>query len=66
MRERDDLAQYLADNYGRCRLAAGCRCLRTGWIGRACPHWMPTTARDLDELRTEMRRLYADAAAVPQ
>lgn len=61
MLARNDLPDYIADNYGECALA-GCYCLRKGWIGRACPHWKPVKARDWDELLVEMRRIYAPRA----
>lgn len=65
MLARNDLALSLADNYGRCKRGTDCYhgkdergnfngCLRTGWRGTLCPHWVPTEARDLDELRAEM------------
>ncbi len=55
-----DLAGYIADNYGRCRVEP-CRCLRPGstWLGRACPNWKPVKARTWDELRDEQRRFAA-------
>ena len=56
------LGDYLADNYGQCRLTP-CRCLRAahGWIGRACVHWVPTTARTWDELKALQRAVYEAA-----
>lgn len=58
----DILGDYLADNYGQCRLTP-CRCLRAahGWIGRACVHWVPTTARTWDELKALQRAVYEAA-----
>lgn len=51
----NDLAAYLLDNYGTCKLGAACNrppgCLKLGWIGRACPHWQPLGARTYEELR---------------
>jgi len=63
MLARNDLAEYLADNYGTCDRGSDCYhgrdargrfngCLRVGWRGRACPHWHPTTATNWDELRS--------------
>ncbi len=48
---KDELADYLADHYGRCHLLKNCRCLREGWRGRMCSHWQPTTARNWLELK---------------
>lgn len=58
---RDDLAQYIADHYGSCRLGTDCYwgkdaagnwngCSRIGWKGTACQYWIPTTATNWDEL----------------
>jgi hypothetical protein len=57
----NDLADYLLDNYGRCR-ATECACRKPGtmWLGRACAHWQPAGARTLGELRA----MQADPAAV--
>lgn len=57
MLARDELTDYLLDNYGTCSRDRGeagndCYwgkgakgewngCLRTGWKGRACRHWQP-------------------------
>lgn len=46
-----ELADYIADNYGECARGSsdcyhGGGCLKTGWLGRACPHWRPVTDRD--------------------
>lgn len=54
-----DTADYIADNYGQCLRGPACGrdgCLRTGWLGRACPHWQPVKAKDWDELRAEADR----------
>jgi hypothetical protein len=70
MLARNDLAEYIADHYGRCRLAPsttlredlraqGCRCLDAKiWAGRACPNWEPVSARNWDELGEVLRRVY--------
>lgn len=55
MLARDDLAEYIADNYGTCR-AVKCRCLKHGWRGRDCPQWDPVAARNWDELKREQIR----------
>lgn len=63
MLTRNDLAAYIADNYGTCDRAADCYwgtdllghyngCLRVGWSGVECPHWHPVEATTWDELRT--------------
>ncbi len=49
----DDLASYIADNYGECaavRAGMPCACLKNGWRGRFCVYWEPTSARTWDEL----------------
>lgn len=62
MLARNDLADYLLDNYGTCDRGSDCYwgkdlagrddgCLKTGWRGRACPHWQTVGATNLDELR---------------
>jgi hypothetical protein len=60
---RDDLADYIADNYGTCDLGALYVCLKSGnpWVGRGCRHWNPADARDWDEMRALARRLYGCA-----
>ncbi len=56
----EQLRKHLDDNYGYCELdSPNCNCLRSGWIGKACPHWVPTGASTWDELRqfnAEQRR----------
>lgn len=63
---KNDVADYLLDNYGTCSRGADCYwghdtmgrydgCLKTGWIGRACPHWKPIGATTLEELATIQR-----------
>ncbi len=63
MLARNDLSDYLLDNYGECDRGANCYwgrdalgrfngCLKTGWRGRACNHWHPLGAQTLDELKT--------------
>lgn len=51
----DDLADYIADNYGACDRGPSCRCLKPSspWLGRACAHWQPVQAKTWDELRAE-------------
>lgn len=55
----DGLAAYIADNYGICRRDTDCYhgpgCRKTGWIGRACPHWQPVKAKTWEELAIEQR-----------
>lgn len=55
--DEKQLKGYLDRNYGVCKLE---RCLckdphtpRFGgeWVGTACPDWVPTGARDWEELR---------------
>ena len=55
-----DLANYLADNYGRCELKR-CTCLRYGWMGRQCRHWTPLGVKDWDELNKEATHGYEDS-----
>lgn len=57
MLARDDLAEYIAMNYGVCNRII-CRCLKDGWLGYGCPHWEPAKARNWDELRAEQEYLY--------
>src|SRR5258708_15486211 len=57
---RDELAQYIAEHSGRCRLA-GCRCLEDKWRGCACPNWEPASAVNWEELRELTRREYGDS-----
>lgn len=69
MLARNDLAAYIADNYGTCDRGADCYhgkdeqgryngCLRVGWRGCACPHWHPVGATSLDELKKIMLEKY--------
>jgi len=62
MLARNEVAEYLLDNYGSCDRGADCYwgkdrqgrrngCLYTGWLGRACNHWHPLGATTLDELK---------------
>jgi hypothetical protein len=53
---REDMANYLLDNYGACELGSaqcyhgpGPQCLKRGWRGRACENWKPLGARTLEE-----------------
>lgn len=63
MLARNDLADYLLDNYGICERGPDCYwgkdsggryngCLKTGWRGQQCDHWKPLGATNLDELRS--------------
>lgn len=63
MLARNDLADYLLDNYGTCARETDCYwgkdergewngCHRTGWRGRQCKHWKPLGATSLEELAT--------------
>jgi hypothetical protein len=50
------LADYLADNYGRCRVTP-CLCRERGrWLGRRCPEWVPCGARNWAEMRIEIEK----------
>lgn len=54
-----DEADYFLDNYGTCEREHLCGrdgCLRTGWLGRSCPHWKSLGVRSLDELRDFVKR----------
>jgi hypothetical protein len=55
------LADYLADNYGRCR-AQRCICRERQWLGRACPDWIPSGATNWIELRELQRRDYVQSS----
>ena len=55
---REDMAEYLLDNYGECALGSarcyhgpGPQCLKLGWRGRACENWKPLGARTLKDFR---------------
>lgn len=61
MLARNDLVEYLADNYGTCDRDADCYhgrdanghfngCLFLGWKGRGCPHWHPLGITTFEEL----------------
>lgn len=63
MLARNELADYIADNYGSCERGADCYwgrdgagrfngCLRVGWRGRDCENWRPVEARTWDELKS--------------
>lgn len=65
MLARNDLSDYLLDNYGHCDRAEDCYhgrdaagrfngCLRIGWQGRACKHWHPLGAQTFEELRAKL------------
>ena len=58
---KSDLADYLLDNYGVCSRGADCYhgkdargkfngCLRVGWRGRSCLHWIPVDAISYEDL----------------
>lgn len=58
--------EYVADNYGTCDRGTDCYhgkdsrgqpdgCHRTGWKGRACPHWHPVTWEELQERARDAR-----------
>jgi hypothetical protein len=49
-------ADYFLDNYGTCRLEAGCGCLHEEWLGRKCHYWEPLGVRSLRELNAITRR----------
>jgi hypothetical protein len=62
MLARNELADYIADNYGACDRGTDCYwgkdtrggrngCLYTGWKGRECRHWHPVAAQTWDELK---------------
>lgn len=63
MESDNELAEYLADNYGVCRRGSDCYhgtdergqpngCLKTGWLGRKCLYWEPLEAVDWIDLST--------------
>lgn len=67
MLARNDLSDYLLDNYGTCARGADCYhgtdhrgrpdgCAKVGWKGRACTHWHPLGAQTLDELKSAKRQ----------
>ncbi len=53
-----DTPEYIAANYGHCRLDEGdvaspnCECIKPGrpWRGTACENWVPTGATTLAEI----------------
>jgi hypothetical protein len=53
-----DLKDYLTENFGSCKLQNNCTCLRQGWMGTNCPHWVPVQASNYEELGKIMRSLY--------
>ena len=66
MLARNEMADYLLDNYGSCDRGADCYwgkdargewngCLKTGWRGRQCAYWKPHGATSLEELFTPER-----------
>lgn len=58
----EETASYLANNYGYCALTP-CHCLvrGAGWLGTACLHWVPTTAKTWAELKSLQRAMYGAA-----
>jgi hypothetical protein len=57
-----DLSDYLADNYGRCRLAGSgiaCVCIKGGWRSQGCKHWISSNASNWSDLR-ELQRLFVE------
>lgn len=59
----DDLAAYIADNYGQCDLGGlcyrkGCLNPKNEWLGRGCQHWHPVKARNWEELKLELCSIY--------
>jgi hypothetical protein len=57
-----EMADYLADYYGTCERGSsfcyfsGCNGPSRPWLGRGCPNWRPSGARDLAELSTIQER----------
>lgn len=62
----DDLAEYIANNYGVCDRGDdcfhgkdekghhnGCLYFTNPWLGRGCPHWKPVKAKNWEELAKE-------------
>lgn len=63
MLARNEIADYLLDNYGSCDRGADCYwgrdaqgrpngCLAMGWRGRSCKHWQPLGVTSLEEMFT--------------
>lgn len=74
MLARNDVAEYLLDNYGACDRGADCYwgkdtrgafngCLKTGWRGRACRHWQPSGITSLEEMRERLESYYVTREA---
>lgn len=56
-----DLAAYLLDNYGTCKLGPDCYfkgCLGSGWLGQGCAHWVPMGCTTWEELKEAQRGIY--------
>lgn len=62
---RNDLSDYLLDNYGQCDRGTDCYwgrnaagqfngCLKVGWQGRGCKHWQPLGAQTIEELYSKI------------
>lgn len=62
MLARDDLTDYILDNYGTCmRGSSECYhakdgCLGGIWRGRACPHWRPIEGEAFSKLYLVMKQ----------
>jgi len=48
-----DLREYIAENYGTCKLGNLCICLKPNrdWLGTICPHWQPIEADSWEALQ---------------
>lgn len=61
------LADYIKDNYGHCKaynpsVRDSCSCLKNGWMGRACPNWVPVDENNWEEMLEKLRK-QRDAAS---
>lgn len=54
-----ELAEYLLDNYGFCKLENKCVCIKptSAWLGRLCINWVPSGAEDHGHLNS-IRRVF--------
>lgn len=57
------MSDDLLDVYGQCA-AKPCACLKSAWLGRACPHWKPNGAKTVKELLAMARETKARNDAV--